>query len=147
MTGRMSDFYPGLVFDSEPLLLTEEMLSDFDMMWAGDGVADDDLVGLSKDSSRDVSVWQLCAIAQGLASKVALAGPELKGAPDISEVCAANPAKAGDEVSLKATVLRVQDPSSAEKPCNLFWRWQLFTQRGDEVLNLVASSSFALLPR
>lgn len=141
MSTKPSEFYPGLVFESEPCLLTEEMLSDFEMLWADNTLEDAADIPVSEVKIRSASIWQLCAIAKALVTKAAVTGPEVYGAPTLGDVSCKHPAQVGDTLRLKATVLEVKDPKELGAPCELWWRWQLFTEKGDEVLCLVALSS------
>ena len=52
--------------------------------------------------------------------------------------------RAGDELRLRATVIEVRRSSSKPDLGVLRWRWQLFRQTGEEVLDLEATSLFDL---
>lgn len=54
----------------------------------------------------------------------------------------AAPVRPGDALAFAATVLEVRRSRSGRGV--LRWRWQLFNQRGEEVLDLEATSLFRL---
>jgi acyl dehydratase len=90
------------------------------------------------------SGWQTCALAMRLAVDGPLADSDSFGSPGLAYLRWLNPVRAGDQLRLRATVIEVRRSSSKPNLGVLRWRWQLFTQRGDEVLDMEATSMFDL---
>ena len=81
-----------------------------------------------------------------LVADAALHGSESFASPGLQYVKWLNPVRPGDTLRLRAEVLEVR--TSAKQPTLgiLRWRWQLFNQKGAEVLDLEATSLFSLTP-
>ena len=76
----------------------------------------------------------------------ALAGSESFASPGLAYVRWPNPVRPDDELKLVAEVIEVRRSDSKPRLGILRWRWQLFNQRGLEVLDLEATSLFRLNP-
>jgi acyl dehydratase len=90
------------------------------------------------------SGWQTCGIAMRLGVDKVLAGSESFASPGVAHIKWPNPVRPGDRLSLRATVLEVRRSRKDAGMGILRWRWQLFNQRGQEVLDLEATSLFDL---
>jgi acyl dehydratase len=88
------------------------------------------------------SGWHTCAIAMRLVCDAALADSGSWGAPGLDYLKWPNPVRPGDALMLRATVLDVRISNSRVGLGIVKWRWQLFRQDGDEVLDLVTNSFF-----
>lgn len=92
------------------------------------------------------SGWQTCGIAMRLAVERVLRGSESFASPGVERIRWPHPVRAGDSLTLTATILEKR--RSARQPTMglLRWRWQLHNQHGDEVLDMDATSLFDLPP-
>lgn len=89
------------------------------------------------------SGWQTCGIAMRLMADAALAGSESFASPGIDYIKWPHPVRAGDALRARAQVVEVR--RARTKPMGILrWRWQLFNQDEVEVLDLQATSLFAL---
>ena len=88
------------------------------------------------------SGWQTCGIAMRLVAQAALAGSESFASPGLAYVKWLHPVRAGDELSLRATVIETRVSQNKPNLGLLRWRWQLFNASGTEVLDLEATSLF-----
>jgi len=90
------------------------------------------------------SGWQTCAIAMRMVVAAALTGSESFGSPGLAYLKWENPVRPGDELRLTIDVI---DKRLAVKRPTLGivrWRWRLFNQRLEPVLDLEATSLFDL---
>lgn len=90
------------------------------------------------------SGWHTCAIAMRLIVDAALRDSESFASPGIAYVKWPSPVRPGDRLHLRATVIDVRPSCSQPTLGILRWRWQLFDDRGLEVLDLEATSMFDL---
>ena len=77
-----------------------------------------------------------------LVAQAALAGSESFASPGLAYVKWLHPVRAGDELSLRATVIETRVSQNKPNLGLLRWRWQLFNASGTEVLDLEATSLF-----
>ena len=93
------------------------------------------------------SGWHTCAMAMRLAVDRILAGSESFASPGVAYIKWPNPVRAGDSLTLKAEVLEIRRSRSQPDLGILRWRWRVFNQLGQEVLESEATSLFDLSPR
>ncbi|SDV49735.1 MaoC family dehydratase [Chitinasiproducens palmae] len=89
------------------------------------------------------SGWMTCGIAMRLACDAALDGSESFGSPGLDYLKWSAPVRAGDALTLTATVLEKRRSSSQPTLGVLRWRWLVSNGR-ETVLDLVATSFFDL---
>lgn len=142
---KFAQFYAGQIIEEGPYVLSEEELLSFakayDPQWfhvQPDTAAGGPFKGLI------ASGWQSCGIAMNLMVKAALHDSESFASPGLSYLKWLAPVRAGDSLSVKATVLETRVSSSKPTLGVLRWRWQLFNQDKVEVLDLEATSLFDL---
>lgn len=92
------------------------------------------------------SGWHTCAIAMRLVADAFLVHSESFASPGLAYVRWPHPVRAGDMLSLQANVLEARRSRTRPEMGLVRWRWQLFNNRGDEVLDLEATSLFKLGP-
>jgi acyl dehydratase len=142
---KFAEFNAGLVIEAGPYHLTEEAViafaSEYDPQWFHTDKAE---AAEGRFGGLIASGWQTCGIAMRLVADTALAGSESFASPGLQYVKWLHPVRPGDDLSVRATV--VETRRSAKQPTLgiLRWRWQLFNQRGTEVLDLEATSLFEL---
>ena len=90
------------------------------------------------------SGWQTCAIAMRIVFDELLKDSKSIGSPGLAYVRWPNPVFAGDVLSAKVTVLGSRESRSRANIGILRWQWQLFNAKGEEVLDLEATSFFNL---
>ncbi|HXZ17091.1 MAG TPA: MaoC family dehydratase [Roseiarcus sp.] len=93
------------------------------------------------------SGWHTCAIAMRLAVDKILTGSESFASPSVAYIKWPNPVRPGDSLTLSAEVLEARRSKSQPDLGILRWRWQVFNQLGQEVLESEATSLFDLSPR
>jgi acyl dehydratase len=138
---KFADFHEGQRITAGPYEVTEDELisfaKQFDPQWFH---ADPDAALEGPFQGLIASGWHTCAIAMRLAVEAALAGSESYASPGLAYVKWLRPVRIGDSLAFCATVLETR--RSASGLGVLRWRWQLFNQAGDEVLDLEATSLF-----
>ena len=93
------------------------------------------------------SGWHTCSIAMRLAVDRILTGSEAVASPGVAYIRWPNPVRAGDSLTLRAEVLEARRSRSQPDLGVMRWRWRLFNQLGQEVLESEATSLFNLAPR
>ena len=125
-------------------VLEDEVLSfaqAYDPQWFN---VDAGLASQGRFGGLIASGWHTCAIAMRLAVDAALQGSESFASPGVSRVRWPCPVRPGDRLRLVATVLATRRSRSQPDLGILSWRWQLFNQCDQEVLDLEATSLFDL---
>jgi acyl dehydratase len=142
---KFAQFYVGQIIEEGPYLLSEQELLSFakayDAQWfhvQPEAAAQGPFNGLI------ASGWQSCGIAMNLMVKAALHDSESFASPGLSYLKWLAPVRAGDGLSVKATVLEKRVSASKPTLGVLRWRWQLFNQNQTEVLDMEATSLFDL---
>jgi acyl dehydratase len=74
-----------------------------------------------------------------------LSGSESIGSPGLAYVKWPAPVRPGDQLTLEANVLETRTSRSG-RVGSVRWRWQLFNQRREEVLDTEVTSLFELRP-
>ncbi len=142
---KFREFRAGQVIEAGPVGVTEEEIVDFarryDPQWFHTDVA---RAKASLWGGVIASGWHTCALAMRLAVDGPLAESESFGSPGLAYLKWGKPVRAGDELRMRATVIETRRSSSKPDLGILRWRWQMFTQRGDEVLDMEATSLFDL---
>jgi len=93
------------------------------------------------------SGWHTCSIAMRLAVDAVLTGSESFASPGVAYIKWPHPVRPGDSLSLRAEVLETRRSQSQPDLGILRWRWRVFNQHGNEVLESEATSLFDLSPR
>ena len=93
------------------------------------------------------SGWQSCGIAMRLAAQAVLEGSESFASPGLEQIRWPAPVRAGDVLRLRIEVLETRRSQTREHLGILRWRWNLYNQRDELVLDLVATSLFDLSGR
>lgn len=142
---KFREFHEGQVIQSEPYEVLESELLQFaeafDPQWFHtnkEAAADGPFKGLI------ASGWHTCGIAMRLTADLVLKGSESFASPGLDYVRWARPVRPGDQLSLTLTVLETRRSKKRPTLGILRWRWQLFNQNKDEVLDLEATSMFDL---
>ena len=142
---KFADFKLGQQIQAGPVTLTEAEITDFarqyDPQWFH---TDKAAAEQGPYGSLIASGWHTCAVAMRLAVEVALQGSESSGSPGLAYLQWKRPVRPGDSLSLLATVLETRRSSKQPSRGILRWRWQLFNQDEQEVLDLEATSLFDL---
>ena len=142
---RFAEFAAGQIIDAGPYPVTAAEIVQFA------GAYDPQWFHTDPERARDgrfdgliASGWHTCAIAMRLIVDTALTGSESFASPGLEYVKWPAPVRPGDQLSLRAEVLEARRAGKNPDLGVLRWRWQLFNQHGDEVLDLVATSFFDL---
>lgn len=142
---KFADFQAGQVIEAGPYVLSQEELLSFAREWDPQWFhTDPEAAAQGPHGGLIASGWQTCGIAMRLAVPAALEGSESFASPGLAYVKWTHPVRAGDALSLKATVLDTRRSASQPTLGILRWRWQLFNQDGTQVLDLEATSLFKL---
>ena len=142
---KFAEFHTGQVIEAGPFLLTEAELLSFANAWDPQWFhTDADAALTGPFQGLIASGWQTCAIAMRLVVNRALKGSESFASPGLAYVKWPNPVRAGDRLSLRATVIDARRSERKPSLGILRWRWQLFNQRDAEVLDVEATSLFDL---
>jgi len=142
---KFAEFHAGQVIEAGPYELGEPELLAFakayDPQWFH---TDPEAAARGRFGGLIASGWQTCGIAMKLAADKALAGSESFASPGLAYVKWSHPVRPGDTLWLRATVIETRRSARQHTLGLLRWRWQLFNQKGIEVLDLEATSLFDL---
>ena len=142
---KFADFQVDQVIEAGPYVLSQDELLSFAREWDPQWFhTDPEAAAEGPHGGLIASGWQTCGIAMRLAVAAALEGSESFASPGLAYVKWTHPVRAGDALSLKATVLDTRRSASQPTLGILRWRWQLFNQDGTQVLDLEATSLFKL---
>ena len=142
---KFADFQVDQVIEAGPYVLSQDELLSFAREWDPQWFhTDPEAAAQGPHGGLIASGWQTCGIAMRLAVAAALDGSESFASPGLAYVKWTHPVRAGDALSLKATVLDTRRSASQPTLGILRWRWQLFNQDGTQVLDLEATSLFKL---
>jgi acyl dehydratase len=140
---KFAEFFPGQVLEAGPRAIGEaEILAfarEYDPQWfhVDPTRAEDGRFG-----GLIASGWQTCALAMRLAVDAFLHDSESFASPGLAYVRWSNPVRPGDTLGLRADVLETRRSRSQPTLGILRWRWRMTNQRGEEVLELEATSLF-----
>ena len=142
---RFDDFATGQHLEAGPASLTAEEIVAFaqryDPQWFH---TDAERAAASRWQGLIASGWQTCGVAMRLAVDHFLAGAESFGSPGLEYLKWLAPVRAGDALVLHVEVLDKRRSERQRSLGVLRWRWTLTNQRGEDVLDLVATSFFDL---
>lgn len=142
---KFSEYHKGQVLKFGSYTLEEaeilEFATRYDPQWFHTEV---DQAKASPYGSLIASGWNTCGIAMRLVADELLKDSGSIGSPGLAYVKWPNPVRAGDVLSAVITVLDTKQSRSRPNLGILRWRWQLFTNNDDEVLDLEATSFFEL---
>jgi acyl dehydratase len=142
---KFADFHAGQRIHAGPVTLSEDDIVGFARAWDPQWFHTDPArAAASRWQGVIASGWQTCAIAMRLAVDTALTDSESFGSPGLEYVKWPNPVRPGDALTLDAEVLEARRSQRQPRLGILEWRWQLFNQHGQPVLDLVATSLFDL---
>ena len=142
---KFADFHPGQVIETGPHVVNEEELLQFARAWDPQWFhTDPEAAAQGPFGGLIASGWHTCGIAMRLAVQAALHDSESYASPGLAYVKWLHPVRAGDALTLRATVLETRRSESRPELGILRWRWQMFNQSGIEVLDLEATSLFDL---
>ena len=145
---KFAEFHVGQIIEAGPYLVEEDELRRFaeayDPQWFH---VDPEQAAHGPYGGLIASGWHTCAIAMRLAVENWLAGSESFGSPGVAYIKWPNPVRPGDSLTLKAEVLEIRRSRSQPDMGIMRWRWRLFNQLGQEVLESEATSLFDLSPR
>ena len=145
---NFADFHTGQVIEAGPYLVDGAELRRFaeayDPQWFH---VDPEAAAHGRFGGLIASGWHTCSIAMRLAVELVLSGSELFASPGVAYIKWPNPVRAGDSLTLKTEVLETRRSRSQPDLGILKWRWRLFNQHGQEVLESEATSLFDLSPR
>jgi acyl dehydratase len=141
---KFAEFHPGQIIEAGPYVLAEDEMLQFadryDPQWFH---TDPNAAQGGPFGGLIASGWQTCGIAMRLIADRALAGSESFASPGIDYIKWPHPVRANDSLRVRAEVVDVR--RARTKPMGILrWRWQLFNQDDVEVLDLQATSLFAL---
>lgn len=97
----------------------------------------------SKWGGLIASGFHTCGIAMRLLVDNVLKGSESNGSPGLSSIKWLKPVRPGDTLNMRVEVLQAE-PSRTGRSGVVTWKWQLFNQRAELVLDLVGTSLFGL---
>lgn len=144
---QFADFHAGQVIEAGPYVLTEAELVQFarayDPQWFH---TDAEAAAQSPFGGLIASGWQTCAIAMRLVVDAVLAGSESFASPGLEQVRWPHPVRPGDTLRLVAEVSEVRRSEKRPTLGILRWRWRLFNQREQMVLEVDVTSLFKLKP-
>jgi acyl dehydratase len=142
---RFSEFHEGQVIERGPASLTEAQIlafaRDYDPQWFH---TDPGRAAGSTWGGLIASGWQTCGVAMRLACDGILNGSESVGSPGLAYLKWENPVRPGDNLTLRVDVLEVRTARSKPSLGIVRWRWRLFNQQRQPVLDLEATSLFDL---
>lgn len=142
---KFREFYAGQVIQSKPYEIHESELLQFaqayDPQWFH---TQKEAAIAGPFNGLIASGWHTCSIAMRLTAEIALHGSESFASPGLDYVRWARPVRPGDKLSLTLTVLDTRRSKKRPTMGILRWRWQLFNQNNEEVLDLEATSMFDL---
>lgn len=144
---KFAEFHAGQRIEAGPHHVTEAEVLSFATAWDPQWFhTDAEAAAEGPFGGLIASGWHTCGIAMQLVVGAALAGSESFASPGLAYVRWPNPVRPGDALKLVVDVIEVRRSESKPRLGILRWRWQLFNQRGLEVLDLEATSLFRLNP-
>ena len=142
---RFAEFHAGQVIHCGSASLTERQILEFARAWDPQWFhADPERAAASTWNGLIASGWQTCGVAMRIACDEILAGSESFASPGLAYVKWENPVRPGDVMKLRVDVLEVHVARSKPTLGILRWRWRLHNQHEQTVLDLEATSLFAV---
>ena len=140
---RFSEFKTGQVFKFGSYTLGEEEILEFasryDPQWFHTDV---EKARTGPYGGLIASGWNTCGIAMRLVTDELLIDSGSIGSPGLDYIKWRNPVRVDDVLSVVVTILDTKQSRSRPNLGILRWQWQLFNAKGDEVLDLEATSFF-----
>jgi acyl dehydratase len=142
---KFAEFHPGQLIEAGPCLVTEAELVAFaetyDPQWFH---TEEERAAKGVFGGLIASGWHTASMAMRLVVDAALADSESFASPGLQYLKWPHPVRPGDSLRLVAQVIETR--RSAKQPTLgiLRWRWQLFNQHEQQVLDLEATSLFRL---
>ena len=145
---KFADFYVGQVIEAGPRRVEEDEILRFaeayDPQWFH---VDREKARMGPYGGLIASGWHTCSIAMRLSVDAVLAGSDTIGSPGVAYIKWLNPVRPGDSLTLRAEVLETRRSTSKPNLGIMRWRWRLFNQHGQDVLESEATSLFDLSAR
>lgn len=142
---RFADFEMGQIITVGPRLVSQEEIIAFASQFDPQQFHTDlDAASKGRWNGLIASGWHTCALAMRMVCDSALLQSESFGSPGLAYVRWNYPVRPGDELTLKCEVLEVRRSRGQALIGVLRWRWVLFNQNGNGVLELEATSLFDL---
>ncbi len=145
---KFADFYAGQVIEAGPHRVEEDEVLRFaeayDPQWFH---VDREKARMGPYGGLIASGWHTCSIAMRLSVDAVLAGSDTVGSPGVADIKWLNPVRPGDSLTLRAEVLETRRSTSKPNLGIMRWRWRLFNQHGQDVLESEATSLFDLSAR
>jgi len=142
---RFSEFKTGQVFKFGSYTLGEEEILEFasryDPQWFHTDV---EKARTGPYGGLIASGWNTCGIAMRLVTDELLIDSGSIGSPGLDYIKWRNPVRVDDVLSVVVTILDTKQSRSRPNLGILRWQWQLFNAKGDEVLDLEATSFFKM---
>jgi len=144
---KFAEFHTGQILEAGPYAVGEDELRRFaeayDPQWFH---TNPEAAAHGRHGGLIASGWHTCAIAMRLAVDNVLKGSESFGSPGVAYIRWPSPVRPGDSLTLEAEVLETRRSRSQPDLGILRWRWRVFNQHGQEVLESEATSLFDLSP-
>jgi acyl dehydratase len=141
---RFDEFHAGQRIRVGPKRISEEEILAFarayDPQWFH---TDPERARNGRWNGLIASGWHTGAIAMRMVVEELLKDSESIGSPGLNYLKWRAPVRPADELTLEVSVLDAS-PSGSGRVGVLRWRWQLYNQRGEEVLDTEATSLFDL---
>lgn len=142
---KFAEFHAGQVIEAGPYTISEAQILAFATEWDPQWFhTDPEAAAQGRFGGLIASGWQTCGIAMRLVAEAALKGSESFASPGLQYVKWPNPVRPGDCLHLVATVVEARCSDKRPTLGILRWRWQLFNQHRQPVLDLEATSLFDL---
>ncbi len=142
---QFHEFYPGQVMTAGPETIREDQIvafaREYDPQWFH---VDSARAGKGAWHGLIASGWQTCAIAMRMVCGTALVGSNSIGSPGLAYVKWENAVRPGDELRLRIDVIETRVAQSRPELGIVRWRWRMFNQAQQPVLDLEATSLFDL---
>ena len=142
---HFSDFSAGQVITAGPEFVDEHQIitfaREYDPQWFH---VDAIQAGRGTWHGLIASGWHTCAIAMRMVCAAALAGSNSIGSPGLAYLKWENAVRPGDELRLRIDVIETRVANSRPDLGIVRWRWRMFNQHQQPVLDLVATSLFDL---
>jgi len=142
---KFADFREGMLIHAGPIKVTQQDILDFankyDPQWFH---TDPPRADQGRWGGLIASGWHTCALAMRMAVDAILHDSESFGSPGLGEVSWRVPVRPGDELRLQARVNAARKSSSREDLGIVTWRWEVYNQHNEVVLELNATILFDL---
>ena len=139
---KFVDFYVGQILEAGPYRIDEASIVEFATQFDPQPFHVDKLAAEGGQwGGLIASGWHTSGIAMRLVVDHILLGSDSCGSPGLEYIQWPAPVRPGDLLSLKVEVLNVRRSQSGKYGI-VRWRWQLFNQARQSVLELTATSLF-----